>query len=117
FDERTVAHVVGEERQLGAAGQRCPRLAGACRALVVVEHRDAQHHDGKCGSVIDELRRTSWNTRWSAARIVVAVACGSPAPRLRAYTGCAPPDTCTRMRCPAPKRWPAGHSATVTANT
>ena len=34
----------------------------------------------------------------------VAVAGGSPVPVLRMKRGCAPPETCTRSRCPAPNR-------------
>ena len=45
---------------------------------------------------------------WSAMRSSVAVAGGSPVPRLRAYTGWAPLDTWMRRRCPTPKRWPDG---------
>jgi hypothetical protein len=34
----------------------------------------------------------------------VAVAGGSPVPVFRMKRGCAPPETCTRSRCPAPNR-------------
>jgi hypothetical protein len=46
----------------------------------------------------------SWYTRCSATRSVVAVANGSPLPRLRAQRGKAPLETWSRMRCPRRKR-------------
>ena len=98
LDERATAHAVGEEDHLGTTGQRGPRITPAGRTLVVVEHRDAHHASAKCGRVTVDGYCRSWWTKWSAARIIVALACGSPVPMLRAYTGCAPPDTWTRSR-------------------
>ncbi len=54
------------------------------------------------------------NTSMLAARIVVAWPSGSPVPRLRAYTGCAPLLTWSRTRCPRRKVLAMGHSSTPT---
>jgi len=50
----------------------------------------------RTGRMIAEGWAGSWWTAWSAARRVVAVACGSPVPGLRANRGKAPLDTWTR---------------------
>jgi hypothetical protein len=45
--------------------------------------------------VTQDSRAGSWKSAWSDARMLVAVAAGSPVPRLRAYTGWAPLETFT----------------------
>jgi hypothetical protein len=68
LDQCVVAHVVGEEHELGAPAQRRPRIAAGRSTLVVVEDRDAHVRSGGChsakwGKVMDEGRVASWCTR------------------------------------------------------